>query len=256
MKKQLFIFTLITLFAAVVFAQEQDKTVQSEKTDAAKTKTEKIKLPSARDVFKSHVKATGGREAAEKVKSRTMKGTVELPAMGLKGTFEMLSKSPNKSIATMNLSGFGEIIEAFDGSEAWAKNPLQGLRVKTGKELDEVKESSDFNYDINFEKIYPNAAVTGIEKTDGAEVYVVKADEDATFYFDRQTGLLTRVDRTITSPEGKINSVTKFEDYRVVDGVKQSFKFRQSALGAEFVFNIAEIKQNVEIPDEKFSKPK
>ena len=63
-------------------------------------------------------------------------------------------------------------------------------------------------------------------------------------------------DQIIASPEGKVNSVTKFEDFRVVDGVNQTFRIRQSALGAEFVFNVSEVKQNVEIADERFSKPK
>ncbi len=156
----------------------------------------------------------------------------------------------------MNLSGFGEIIEGFDGNEAWSKDPLQGQRVKTGAELAEVKQSSDFYYDFNLFKLYPKATVTGIEKLDGAEVYVVKGDADTTFYFDKQSGQMIRTDRMITSPQGKIDSTTKFEDFREVDGVKQAFVLRQSALGTEFVFKVLEIKQNVEISDEKFAKPK
>ncbi len=254
MKKHIFIFTLILILASIVFPQE--KTSDAEKNAMPKTAAKKVKLPSAKKVFKNHVKAIGGKKNAEKIKSRTMSGTVELTAMGLKGTFEMISKAPNKSLVTMNLSGFGEIIEAFDGNEAWSKNPLQGQRVKSGAELEEVKQSSDFYYDLNLAKLYPKATVTGIEKQDGAEVYVVKADTDTTFYFDKTNGQMIRSDRTLTSPEGKINSVTKFEDFREVDGIKQAYRFRQSALGTEFVFNVSEIKQNVELADKKFSKPK
>lgn len=253
MKKQIILFTLILIFASIAAAQEKE--TKAEKTEKPKAE-KKEKLPSVKEIFKKHVKASGGRKAAEKIKSRITTGTVELPAMGLKGTFEMLSKSPNKSLITMNLSGLGEITEAFDGSEAWANNPLSGLRVKSGKELEEVKEATDFYYDIKLRKIYPKAAVTEIKNLDGADVFVIKADEDTTLYFDKQSGLLTRVDQIVTSPEGKINSVTKFEDFRVVDGIRQTFRFRQSALGAEFVFNVSEIKQNVEIADERFSKPK
>ena len=253
MKKQIILLTLILIFTSIVSAQETEvKPVKAEMPKAAK----KIKLPTAKKLFEQHIKATGGKKAAEKIKNRQTTGTVEMPAMGLKGTFETLSKAPNKTLVTMNLSGFGEITEAFDGSEAWSKNPLQGLRVKTGKELEDVKESADFYYDLNLGKTYPKAAVIELKNIDGAEAYVVKADDDTTFYFDKQSGLMTRVDRVVTSPEGKINSVTKFEDFRVVDGVNQTFRVRQSALGAEFVFNVSEVKQNVEIADERFSKPK
>lgn len=254
MKKYAILFTLILTFASSTFAQ--DKPAKTEKTETPKAAPEKVKLPTAKEVFDNNVKATGERSAIEKVKSRLIKGTVELSGMGLKGTFEMASKAPDKSAININLVGFGELIEAFDGKEAWAKDPLQGLRVKTGKELEDVKEALSIEYDYDLAKVYPKAVVTGIEKVGNAEAYVVKATDDATFYFDKQTGLMLRSDRTLTSPQGKINSITAFEDYRVVDGVKQPFVFRQNSAGMELVFNASEIKQNVEIANERFSKPK
>lgn len=252
MKKYLSLLTLIFVFASVSAAQEKS----AGKTEKPKDSTEKVKFPSAKKVFEDYVKASGGKKALEKIKSRSIKGTVELVAMGLKGNFEILSKAPNKSIVIINLTGFGELIEAYDGSEAWAKNPFQGLRTKTGAELAEVKKSADINADYNLDKTYPKAVVTGIEKLDGAEVYVVKGDEDTTFYFDKTTGLMTRADRMVTSPQGKVSSTIKYEDYREVDGTKQAYKFSQSAIAAEFVFTATDFKHNVEIADEKFSKPK
>lgn len=254
MKKQIFLFTLILIFTSIIYAQEKE--IKIEKTEKPKPAEEKIKLPTAKEVFENNVKATGERAAIEKVKSRSMTGAVELTAMGLKGNFEIISKSPNKSAAIINLNGFGEIVEAFDGTEAWTKNPLQGLRVKTGKELEEVKEYSALEFDYDLSKIYPKATVMGIEKIGDAEVYVVQANEDSTFYFDKKSGLMLRSKRNLTSPQGKITSVTTFEDYREVDGVKLPFKFIQNALGAELVFNVSELKQNVEMGDERFSKPK
>jgi len=254
MKKHIILFTLILTFASVNFAQKTaDK---NGKTETPKTAAEKVKLPTAKQVFENNVKATGKRSAIEKVKSRSIKGTAELSAMGLKGTFEIISKAPDKSAAIINLNGFGELVEAFDGKEAWAKDPIQGLRVKTGTELEDVKEFSSAEYNYDLAEIYPKATVTGIEKIGNAEAYVVKATDNATFYFDKQTGLMLRSDRNLTSPQGKINSVTTFEDYRDVDGVKQPYKFTQNAVGADFVFTVSEIKQNVEIADERFSKPK
>jgi hypothetical protein len=255
MKKLLILPTLILFFASFVPAQE--KTAAPEKTEAPKPAAEeKVKLPAAGEIFSRHIEAAGGRAAFEKIKSRRTHGTVDLPAMGFKGTFEMLAKYPDKSFVSITLDGFGEINESFDGTEAWARNPLQGVRVKTGRELEQVKKTVDFYYDLNLEKNYPAAKVTGIEKIDGAETYVVKADEDTTLYFDKKSGLMTRMDMIVSSPEGRINSVTRFEDFRVIDGVKQAFTFRQSAIGAEFILKVLEIKHNVDIPDERFSKPK
>ncbi len=90
----------------------------------------------------------------------------------------------------------------------------------------------------------------------GADVYIVKADADTTVFFDKQSGLMIQMNRVVTSPQGRISSITKFEDFRVVDGYKMAFKMTQSAMGADFVFNTAEVKQNIEITDDRFSKPK
>lgn len=255
MKKHLFLLMLITMFASAVTAQEMPS-----KTKAAgesRASAEKAKLPTAKETFDKYIEAAGGRATIEKIKSRKMTGTVELPAMGVKGVFEIISKTPDKSAVIINLDGLGEITEAFDGSQAWSQNPLEGQRVKIGKELDDTKKTSGFYaFDLNLEKNYPKAVVTKLEKIGGAEAYVVKADEDTTIYFDKQSGLLVQVNRFITSPQGRINSVTKFEDFRAVDGYKMAFKMTQSAMGADFIFNLSEVKQNIEIADGRFSKPK
>lgn len=255
MKKHLILFTLITIFASMVSAQE--KPAETKKTDESRMTAAKVKLPTAKEIFDKYIESAGGRTAIEKIKSRKMTGTVELTAMGLKGAFEVISKSPDKSAVIINLDGFGEITEAFDGTEAWSKNPIEGQRVKTGKELEDTRKTSGFySFDLNLEKNYPKAVVTSLEKIGGADVYLVKADEDTTVYFDKQSGLMIQINRVVTSPQGKISSVTKFDDFRVVDGYKMAFKMTQSAMGADFVFNTAEVKQNIEIPDERFSKPK
>lgn len=256
MKKHLILFTLIVIFTSSIVSA-QVKPAESKKTDEARTSAGNVKLPTAKEIFDKYIESAGGRPAIEKIKSRKITGTVELPAMGLKGTFEIISKSPDQSAVIINLNGFGEITEAFDGKEAWSRNPLEGQRVKTGKELEETKKSTGFYaFDLHLEKNYPKAIVTGLEKMGGADVYVVKADEDTTVYFDKQSGLLVQMNRVVTSPQGKVNSITKFEDFRVVDGYKMAFKMTQSALGADFVFNTAEVRQNIEITDDRFSKAK
>ena len=255
MKKHLILFTLIVILASTVSAQV--KPTETKKTDESRDSAVNVKLPTAKEIFDKYIESVGGRSAIEKIKSRKMTGTVELPAMGLKGTFEMISKAPDKSAIIVNLNGFGEITEAFDGNQAWSRNPLEGQRVKAGKELEETKKTSGFySFDLNLEKNYPKAVVTSLEKIGGTDAYVVKADEDTTFYFDKQSGMMIQTNRVVTSPQGKISSITKFEDFRVVDGYKMAFKMTQSATGADFVFNTTEVKQNIEIADDRFSKPK
>lgn len=257
MKKLLNLFTISTLlllFALTVSAQDTKEKPTSPKPGAQREA--KTKLPTAAEIFRKYPESSGGRAAAEKIKSRVSKGTVELAAMGLKGTFEMSAKSPNKLLVVMNFSGFGETVEGFDGTEAWSRDPVQGLRGKTGEELAQAKLFSDFYFDYNLEKHFPKAEVVGTGKSGAAEVYIVKADPNTTVYFDKQSGQMVQIDRLAVSPQGNIQTQTFFSDFREIDGVKQAFSFRQVAQGMEVSFKIAEIKQNVEIDDRIFSKPK
>ncbi len=142
MKKNLILFTLTVIFASIVSAQV--KPTETKKTDESRASAGNVKLPTAKEIFDKYLESVGGRPAIEKIKTRKMTGSVELPAMGLKGTFEIISKAPDKSAVIINLNGFGEITEAFDGNEAWSSNPLEGQRVKTGKELEDTKKLPAF----------------------------------------------------------------------------------------------------------------
>lgn len=256
MKRLLNIFTISTLFLLLtVFVSAQD-TREKPAEKKEQPREEKTKLPTAAEIFRKYAESAGGRAAAEKIKTRSTKGAVELAAMGLKGTFEITAKSPNKSLVVINLNGFGEIVEGFDGTEAWSKDPIQGLRTKAGEELAQTKLISDFFYDYNLEKHYPKAEVTGTGKSGATEVFIVKADPVTTIYFDKQNGQMVQIDRVAETSQGKIQTQIFFSDFREVDGVKQPFAFRQVAQGMEFSFKAAEIKQNVEMDDRIFSKPK
>src|SRR5687768_1863763 len=141
MKSKIFLaFAIITVTVLAAFAQNPT---------AATTKLETApKLPTVQQVLANYVKAIGGREAVEKIKSRQAKGTVEMQPMGLKGSFESIAASGDRSLTKMNLAGIGELVEGYDGKVAWAVNPIQGNREKSGAELLQAKLNNDFYRDV------------------------------------------------------------------------------------------------------------
>lgn len=250
LKNLLTSFALLLSFAAISSAQQTiEKPSESQRGM-------KEKLPSSAEIFRKNAHAKGGIAAAEKIKTRVSKGTVEIAAMGLKGALESSAKSPGKILTVLNLNGLGEILDGFDGSEGWAKDPIQGLQTKRGEELAQMRLHSDFYYDFNLEKHYPKSEITGSEKFGAYEVYVVKADPNTTMYFDKQSGQMIRLDRLFTTSAGKFMTQNFFDDFREVDGLKHPFVIRQVANGIELSFKLTEIKQNVEINDSIFSRPK
>ena len=108
-------------------------------------------------------------------------------------------------------------------------------------------------------ELYPKMDVKRREKSGEREVYVVEATPSEgsveTFYFDVQTGLLTRVDGEVEGPEGSIPSEMYFEDYRDVGGIRHPFTIRQSTPSYSLVIKFSEMKHDVPIEDSKFTKP-
>lgn len=218
------------------------------------------KLPSVKQILDKYVTAIGGRAANRRVKTRMVKGTVELAPMGVKGTVEGFSAAPDKSYTRMNLQGIGEIIEGYDGTTSWSVNPVQGSREKTGEELLQARILYAFNREANLDKVYTKMEVKAAEKLGERDVYVVVATPAGlapeTFYFDRQSGHLLRADGVAVSPEGKMPYQNFYEDIRSVDGVKMPFKTRSVTSQFEIITIYTEVKHNVPVDQAKFAKPK
>ena len=54
-------------------------------------------MPSVDSILEKYLEASGGKRAFEKINSRVSKGTVELTALGMTGTVELVEQSPNKA---------------------------------------------------------------------------------------------------------------------------------------------------------------
>lgn len=251
--------TLILMASVNVFGQKTEP-VKTEAKPMMEKPAPVVKLPTAKEVLDKYVAAIGGREANEKFKTRSLKMTVELSPMGIKGAGETYLAAPDKSYSKVNLAGIGELIEAYDGTTAWSVNPIQGSRDKTGTELIQTKLSSNFYRDLNLDKLYPKMEVKGIEKVGDSDAYVVIATPEGldseTFYFDTKTGLLLRSDSTLVSPEGKMPTRVFYEDYRDVEGIKMAFKTRSVLPQFEIISIYTEVKNGAAIDDKIFMKPK
>src|SRR5262245_23589479 len=104
----------------------------------------------ADEVIEKHLAALGGRSALEKLKSRSIKGTITAttPAGDVSGPIETLNQAPNKSRTYVQLDltavGFGKIVQdqRFDGTSGYAIDSLQGNRDITGDPLEALKNAT------------------------------------------------------------------------------------------------------------------
>jgi CubicO group peptidase (beta-lactamase class C family) len=220
----------------------------------------------ADDILASYVTALGGREAIEKINSRSAKGTFEVLGIALAGLAEMYAKSPNKMLTVLRVSGQATLKEGFDGTVGWEEDPDDGVVDKSGLELGSVQRDAAFYQPLQLRGQYPSLFFKGpgkiaLSKANGAkgeerEALVLEAPRNGhprLFYFDPQTGLLLRTEEW--NAAGKLANASEYDDYREVDGVKVPFIIHRID-DAHFVIRLGEVKQNQPIDEAVFLKPK
>jgi len=217
-------------------------------------------LPSADQVLDSYEKAIGGRDAWMKIKTRISTGTIDVPAFNVSGTVEVHQKAPDRLLSVAVIAGQA-YKHGFDGTVAWSDDPQNGLKEDTGAAFTASKREADFYHQLDLRKLYAKMTVTGVEKAGEHDTYVVEAvtPEGPTdkLYFDTKSGLLVRSVNHRPAPDGSDAVYTgDIEDYRDVDGIKLPFVVHQSSDQAAFTITFTDIKQNVDLTDDQFGKPK
>jgi len=217
--------------------------------------------PSVDSILDKFVEASGGKSAMEKIKSRTIKGDLDL--LGSTSDWVLEAKAPNKQFSEFNNPTLGgDISDGFDGTVAWSKNP-SGVRVKEGEELAKIKRDADFYRYLILKKLYPNLGYKGTDKVDGEEVHVLESKPSAStmerFSFSTKSNLLIRQESEFEGPQGKIGVTVRMTDFRPVDGIKYAhslkFKIRAGEQEFEFAIKVKEVKHDGPMEDKKFSKP-
>jgi hypothetical protein len=217
-------------------------------------------VPTVRQVLDRYVEATGGRAALEKLKSREMKGTIEVTALGTGGAFLLRAKVPNRQMSTLEFGGFGAMREGYDGTVAWSTAPLQGVKRKTGAELARVRRTTVFPRELKLAETYDRLEVKGAAKVGTVDTWLVvgesKEGKPDHLYFDQKSGLLLREESTVPTGVGEMTFQIDFEDYRVVDGVKVAHRMRvpqPPEMGFRIQFE--SVKHNLDFADSVFAEP-
>lgn len=216
-------------------------------------------LPAMDAILTKHLAAIGGSEAQQKLRSRVIKGRLELVGGDSWGQLSIYTKAPNKSFAVINLQPVGQVKHGYDGNTAWDAGGALGSHNLTGVALSGFSNDTDFYRESKLRELYPTIRVLGIVKDKDREFYLVEAFPRVgvaeTLFFESQTGLLTGRDLTQQTPQGPVRVEMRYSDWREVDGVKLPFKITQTMPGLKFVFTVTELKHNMSLADSLFEQP-
>jgi hypothetical protein len=215
--------------------------------------------PTPQQILARYVEAVGGKEAAGKIQSRSIKGSFVAPD-GSSVPMELSYQSPSKLVSVI-VTRQGPITQALDGASGWTKTPRE-TRALNPVELDRVRSLAGSLEPLQLKEPYPRLVFAGREKIGDREanlLRMVTADRKrVTWYFDTQTGLLLRrlvLRETIIGPDPE---QTDYEDYREVEGVKLPFSIRISypAPNLSGTRKVVEAKTNEVIDASRFTMPK
>jgi hypothetical protein len=221
------------------------------------TGTVKETPPTADQILAKYTEALGGSAAIEKMKSRTVKGSL-LASNGDTVGYEVYQTAPDKIYMVLNTPKAGVIERGYDGSLGWEKGQ-RGLRQLQNQELVVLRRSADLFKDLRLQGQFTRLNYGGKEKIDGKDVYVLRGlgvdGKGERLYFDAQSGLLVRRITSTPTIVGLIPEQFDFGDYRDVDGVKLPFMVKFTSVDSSSTRTATEMKLNVPVDATKFNKP-
>jgi hypothetical protein len=216
-------------------------------------------LPKAENILDKYVEATGGKAAYRKNHTEIFKGTLELAAMGIKGSMTSYRAEPDKSYSEVELAAIGKMLEGSDGTVYWSLSAMVGPHVKEGPEKAQAMLSSKFNAELNWRDVFKSAKTTGVDTVDGKECHKVEltpAEGSPIMQcYDKQSNLMVKMTMTAQSAMGEQTVDSYTTDYRKEGEILMPHKIKQSVAGQEVVISIDSVTFNAEIPADKFALP-
>ncbi len=221
----------------------------------------------ADEIIEKHLAAIGGREALQRIRTRVSTGTVtvETTVGPVSGTVEAFAKVPNKNrtLVTLDLSalGAGRMTndQRFDGTTGFVIDTLNGNRDITGSQLEAMRNSEFPTVWLDYRSRGLTVALAGSETLAGRRAHVLeftpKTGPRVRAWVDAETFMLVRTSVPVDSPQGPVEQIMEFGDFRPVDGVTVPFSVKSMGSGSTVAAILKDVKHNVEVDDASFVKP-
>ncbi len=208
-------------------------------------------LSSVDEVLENYINALGGREAIEKLTTRTCIGHLvkdvhwEEPPYDV-ARLKICSKMPDKFLLNIFDSANDENM-VYNGEEGWRKDS-KGIHSDDYIGKTSTAWLLNPQHAIHMKEYFSSLQITGRETVKDRTAYVMESEghseEYFGLYFDVETGLLIRI--------GYHHDLL---DYREVDGVMIPFRIIFGRKGGSYTYFFNEVKHNEQINDNLFEKP-
>lgn len=201
-------------------------------------------LPPAASIVAKYATAVG---AAAFLAPRAVitKGALSMPAAGMNATFEMTQVTPNQMSMVTTIPGMGEVLVGFDGTTAWAVDPMQGPRLLAGSELNQAKDDADRRTMVYQPDMFTTMQTVADTTMNSERCYLVKlvskSGRESYSCFSAASGLLVASKSTQKTPMGDIPVVSLVSDYKKFGDFTVATKIVQELMGQQQILTISSV---------------
>jgi hypothetical protein len=219
--------------------------------------------PAAAQILDKYIRAAGGATRLASLKSIVAKGTYTGYGDPEKRRVEVSAVAPRQRAVIVHAPD-GDSRTVVDGINAWIAAPITQRPVPvlalSGGDLEAAKLDAELSFPGRIERLFTRWRVGAQATIDDRDTDVVQGSTpgrgSATFFFDKESGLLLRVVRYADSAVGRIPMQTDYADYREVNGVKIPFRVSETWLDGRSTIEFDDVQVNVPVAPSAFAQPK
>ena len=202
----------------------------------------------AKSVIENFIKAIGGLQAVNAVKTIAMNGSTTIPQAPSPLSYTSKVDAKGKLIVELAMGTMSIMKQVVNEKGAYVMQQGQRQNLE-GEMLNDMKAAA-----TTFEELTlvtkPGLTLESIESINGKDAYAVKNGK-TTLYYDVASGLKVAESKVMEQGGKSMTQTTNYGDYREVKGVKVPFNIIQN-VGFELDIKMSDVKINEGVSDADF----
>lgn len=229
--------------------------IEGNKVDAPKKAETVAAGVTAETVIDKYINAVGGASKINAVK--TMKGEYTTKMQGMDILMTNYYAAPNKTKSEIKVVQMGMVVQemAFDGKQSSMKAQGQNVPVPEDKNKD-TEIDSYMIPELVYDKMNVKTTLKGAKMINGSSAYevvtVYPTGKTKSVFYDVKSGLKLKETSVEKSPQGEVNVVQEYSDYKEINGVMIPHMMKGSQGPQKMEFKLEKVEMNKPISDDTF----
>jgi hypothetical protein len=209
-----------------------------------------LNAQTADEIIGKYITAIGGKDKWSQVKSMKVNGYIEVQGIKINFTQQAVHETGVRVDAEFQGQ---KIIDITTPTLGWSQNPFGGkstLQPISGEELQQKLDELDIQDEfVDYATKGSSVEFIGKDEEDGNEFYkikmVTKNKNETVYFFDVNTFLIYKEEKTVKQQGQEMKMVTKLLDYKTIPfGIKIPHKSEQ--MGQVLVMDVIQINASID----------